>query len=274
MNVAVLPDPSVVPVRRTAWADLREAARLWRLAVTLGWLDVKLRYRGSLLGPFWLTLSSLLMLGSMGLIYARLFHVTLREYLPFLALSLALWQTGLAALLQESCTCFIDVEGSIRSVRLPYGLQALRVLVRNAIVFAHNIVVPLGVFIAFGLWPGAVALLALPGLALWAVDGLASCLLLGSLCARYRDLPPIVSALTQIAFYVTPIIWRPEQLGSHARLLVFNPFFDLLEVVRAPLLGHAPALRDVAVAVGVSGVFCGVAVLVFARVRSKLAFWV
>lgn len=259
---------------RAALADLRETVGLWRLAVSLGWLDIKLRYRGSVLGPFWLTLSSVIMLGSMGVIYARLFHVVLREYLPFLSLSLTLWQVGLAGILQESCTCYTDAERSIRAIRLPYALQAVRVLVRNAIVFAHNIVVPLGVFAIYGLWPGAVALLSLPALLLWALDGMAACLLLGTLCARFRDLPPIVGALLQVAFYVTPVIWQPRQLGAHGWWLIFNPFYSLLEIVRAPLLGHVPSSQVTSVALGVSAVFCGIALAAFARVRGRLAFWV
>lgn len=246
---------------------------MWRLAVSLGWLDVKLRYRGSVLGPFWLTLSSLLMLGSMGIIYAHLFHIVLKDYLPFLALSLSLWQTGLAALIQESCTSFIDAERSMRSIRLPYLLQGLRMLVRVAIVFLHNIVVPLGVFVFYGIWPGLVALLALPGILLWAFNGLAACLFFGTLCARFRDLPPIVGSLVQIAYFMTPIIWRPEQLGQKAHWLLLNPFFSLMEIVRAPLLGVVPSGACVLVALGVSVVFWGMAWITFARSRARLAFW-
>ena len=62
-----------------------------RLAWTLGWLDIKLRYRGSMLGPFWLTLSTGIMVGSLGVLYSTLFHMNMHEYLPFLSLSLVLW---------------------------------------------------------------------------------------------------------------------------------------------------------------------------------------
>ncbi len=90
----VAPTLDLGPMRfvrsRKAARDLREAAALWRLCGTLAWLDIKLRYRGSLLGPFWLTLSTGVMVGSMGVIYAGLFKINLHDYLPFLALSLVL----------------------------------------------------------------------------------------------------------------------------------------------------------------------------------------
>ncbi|QEH95344.1 ABC transporter permease [Gluconobacter thailandicus] len=257
-----------------AWNDFKETRQLWRLAVMLGWLDIKLRYRGSALGPFWLTLTSVLMVASMGVLYGRLFHQDLKVYLPFLALSLTLWQTGLASLVQESCTSFVDAESMIRSSRLPLLLQAVRVVVRNAIVFGHNIIVPLGVFAIYHVWPGASALLAIPSLLLWGIDGFAASMLLGALCARFRDIPPIVGALMQIVFYVTPVIWQPEQLAGKARFLLYNPFYALLEIVRAPLLGHVPSVGVWGVAFGTSALFCALAVWVFVRVRARLVFWI
>ncbi|CAI9121825.1 ABC transporter permease [Brytella acorum] len=262
------------PPSRSVLGDLRETLGLWRLAASLGWLDVKLRYRGSALGPFWLTLSSVVMMASMGVLYARLFQINLHDYLPFLSVSQLLWQFGIANIIQESCTCFTEAENSIRSIRLPFGLQSLRLLVRNGIVIAHNLIVPIGIFALYDAWPGMIGLMSLPGLVLWSLDGFAACLFLGSLCARYRDLPPIVGAVLQVAFYITPVIWKPTQLGAKGWWLIYNPFYPLLEIVRAPLLGHVPDRTVVAVAVGVSVVFCMAALATFRHTRSRLAFWV
>ena len=74
-------------MRALAVRDVVDGLRLWRLAVKLAWLDIKRRYRGSMLGPFWLTLSTAVMIGALGVLYAALFHMDVSEYLPFLALS-------------------------------------------------------------------------------------------------------------------------------------------------------------------------------------------
>ena len=67
--------------------------------------DIKLRYRGSVLGPFWLTLSMLIMVAAMGLIYARLFGTEASRYLPFLTVGLVLWQF-ISATITEGCQYF------------------------------------------------------------------------------------------------------------------------------------------------------------------------
>jgi lipopolysaccharide transport system permease protein len=129
------------------------------------------------------------------------------------------------------------------------------------------------VFLVFSVSPGAVAWLAAPGLGLWLIDSFAACMLLGSFCARFRDIPPIVGSVIQIAFYITPIMWQPQQLGRHGWWLPFNPFDALMEVVRAPLLGSAASMFTWMLAVGYSLVFCAGAWLLFSRVRGRLAYW-
>ena len=257
-----------------AVADLEAGARLWPLALTLGWFDIRLRYRGSVLGPFWLTLSTAVMVVALGVLYSTLFKMELHDYLPYLAISLVLWNT-LGGIVAEACTCFLQAEGLIRSIRMPYTLYAARVLVRNVIVFGHNLVVIVAVYAWFDTWPGMGGLRALPGFALWLVDGMAACLLLGAVCARFRDIPPIVASVMQIAFFVSPILWKPELLtGAKRELLPLNPFFTLLEVVRAPLLGEHAGLVVWYSATAYSLVLVGLAWLAFTRVRGRLAFWV
>src|SRR6201747_1610566 len=155
-------DMTTATRNRWAMADLAGGIRLWRLAWALGWLDIRLRYRGSMLGPFWLTISTGVMVGALGVLYSTLFKIDLRDYLPFLALSQVLWGF-LGALVSEACTVFTDAEGIIRSVRMPFFVFSIRALIRNAIALAHNIVVIVVVFAIFSIWPTWEAFLALPG---------------------------------------------------------------------------------------------------------------
>ncbi len=264
---------SAAASHRFAVDDVRSGFRLWRLAMSLGWLDIRLRYRGSMLGPFWLTISTGVMVASLGLLYAALFHMSLRNYLPFLALSQVLWGF-LATLVSDSCSVFTESEALIRSIRMPFFLFAIRILVRNVLVLGHNICVIVVVFIIFRMWPGADALLAVPALPLWIVDGLAMSLLLGGICSRFRDIMPIVNSVMQIAFFLSPVIWKPEQLGELGVWLPLNPFYDMLEIVRAPLLGEAPSPLVWVGALVYSGALCGLAWIFFLRARGRIAFWV
>jgi lipopolysaccharide transport system permease protein len=254
--------------------DVVQGTRLWRLAFTLGWLDIKLRYRGSLLGPFWLTLSTGVMVGALGMLYATLWKMNVQEYLPFIALSQVLWMF-ISTVVGEGCTVFTTADALIRSVRMPFFIHALRLLIRNLLVLAHNALVVIVMFAVLDSWPGLRAVYALPGIALWCLDSVAVGLLLGGLGARFRDIPPIVASLMQLFFFVTPVIWLPKQLPPGMNwFMLGNPFFDLLEIVRSPLLGQDAGVHVWIAALVFSAALCGITWFFLIRARARIAFWV
>jgi lipopolysaccharide transport system permease protein len=265
-------DRSNAALRALAMRDVLDGLRLWRLAVRLGWLDIKLRYRGSMLGPFWLTLSTAVMVSALGVLFATLYDMNVRDYLPFLALSQVLWGF-LSTTVADGCVSFTSSEPLILAIRMPLSVHALRVLVRGLLILAHNVVVIVGVDLYFSLWPGAVLPLAIPGMLLWMLDAFAVILLLGAIGARFRDIPPIVASVVQIAFFVTPIIWKPEQLKAHMWVLPYNPFFDLIEVVRAPMLGYPPSAMIWLMAVVYSLLLLAVTWWLMIRARGRVPFW-
>ena len=120
----------------------------------------------------------------------------------------------------------------IRSMRMPFSVHVWRVLTRNVLLLLHNVVIVLIVFAIYDVWPGWAGLWALPGLLLWLVDGVAACMLLGAVCARFRDIPQIVASIMQIAFYATPIVWKASQIRQGAEYMPLNPFYSMLEIVR------------------------------------------
>ena len=261
---------------KAAIDDVAQTLQLWRLVWKLSILDIRLRYRGSLLGPFWLTLSTGVMVGALGFLYSRLFHTDIKTYLPFLSLSLVLWNF-LSAMTSEGCTGFTSSESMIRASRMPLSLHAARVVVRNFLIFAHNIVVIVVVFAVMHKMPGPKSYLILPGFCLWFVDGIAICLLLGAFCARFRDVPPIVGSVMQIAFFVTPIMWPPSILahrGLGIVLVKWNPFYALLEIIRGPLLATPSHGGIWGIALGYSAVLIIFSGIMFALARARIAYWV
>jgi lipopolysaccharide transport system permease protein len=253
--------------------DVKRGLGLWRLAFMLSWFDIRLRYRGSVLGPFWLTLSTAVMVGTLGFVYAYLFKTPIHTYLPYLALSLTLWNF-LAAIVNDGSTVFTQGEGMVRSMRVPFSLFIFQLLARNVLIFGHNVIVIVVVFVAFQSPVSWSSFAALPALLLWMIDGAAVSLMLGAICARFRDIPPIVASVMQIAFYVSGIMFKPSMLGRHSAYLIFDPFYSIMEVLRAPLLGALPSKATYVSALGFSALLCVLGWFVFLRVRHRIAFWV
>jgi lipopolysaccharide transport system permease protein len=260
---------------RLAAADLADTARLWPLVWTLSMFDIRLRYRGSMLGPLWLTLSTAIMVGAIGFLYARLFHQNVTAYLPFLTISLVLWNF-ISTVASEATTCFTQADAMIRSMRMPHSMHAARVVMRNTLVLGHNVVVVAVVFALLGTRPGLDCFTLLPAFLLWLADAFAAGLLLGLFGARFRDIPPIVASVMQIAFYVTPVMWNPAMLAHRGLARAFidlNPFYAVLEIVRGPLLGLPldPAAWHLAIVYSLGLFF--ITGLIFVRARPRLPYW-
>jgi ABC-type polysaccharide/polyol phosphate export permease len=256
-----------------AMDDLLEGLMRWRLWGLMGWQDIRLRYRRSMLGPFWLTISMGIMVGALGFLYGSLFKVPLESYLPFLTLGILVWNL-ISGLITDGCTALSASEGMIKEVRLPYSLYVLRAIWRNIIMFGHNIVVYLVVAVIFGIKPSLATMLIVPALALLVVNAVSFGLLVAIVCARFRDVPQIIASLLQVMFFMTPIIWQPELLKDRPFLVDSNPFYHFVEIVRAPMLGQ-PVASETWLYVGVVTVLGWLLALVFlGRYRRFIPYWV
>lgn len=256
-----------------AIVDIVSGFGMWRLWVRLGWNDILQRYRRSVLGPFWLTASMAIMVVALGVVYAELFKTPINEFLPFLCVGLLVW-TFLSSFLVEGGTLFSGAESYIKQIRLPYTVYVYRTTWSKLVIFAHNFVIYFGVLLYFRIWPGWVILLAIPGLLFIILNGALVTLLIGMLSARFRDIPQLINSAVQIFFLVTPIFWKPELLKSRGYIMDFNPFFHLIEIVRAPLLGHAPSVRNYAAVLLITILNMVIAGAFFVRFRSRISYWV
>ena len=77
----------------------------------------------------------------------------------------------IASYLTESGMLFTGSESYIKQIRLPYSVYVYRSSWAKLIIFAHNFFIYFGVLIYFQIWPGATALLAIPGLAVVVLNG-------------------------------------------------------------------------------------------------------
>jgi ABC-type polysaccharide/polyol phosphate export permease len=266
-------------VHRNADSRLARAARdiiegfgRWELWATLGWHDVRKRYQRSLIGPFWLTLNMGVLVGTLGFLYSGLFGQPIRDYLPHVALGFIVWGL-ISSLILEGCTAFISAQAVIRQVKSPLSVHVFRVVWRNLIVFAHTFVVYVVVAALLGIWPGPAALLAVPGLLLLCLNGVWTGLLLGLLCARFRDIPTIIANVVQVTFFLTPIIWTAKQAADRPMFVKLNPFYHLVEVVRMPLVGGIPSWKSWIAVLAVTLVGYAVMMAFYGRFRGRIAYW-
>lgn len=256
-----------------AVADLAAAIQLRPLWIRLGWNDILHRYRRSTLGPFWSTANMAITIIALGLVYSQIFNMPIRQLLPYVCAGLIVWGF-INSIMLDAGNLFSSSESYIRHIRLPYLLHVCRFVFSKIVLFAHDFPIYIAVMLYFQIWPGAVALYAIPGFLLLAINVALVSLTVGMVSARFRDIPRIITSLAQVVFLVTPVIWTPELLGSHVYIANGNPFFHLIEIVRAPLLGALPSALTVVVILAMTAVNLLATALLFVRYRARIAYWI
>jgi ABC-type polysaccharide/polyol phosphate export permease len=277
MNTVTMADTAVpaMPARATRdplGHDIYEGLGSWRLWSVLGWNDIRRRYRRSILGPLWMTLSMSLLVGALGFLYSHIFRAEIQTYLPYLTLGFVVW-AFISTCVKESCQAFGAHADLIKQINVPFSIHVLRVLWANVIVFLHTIVIIVPIWIYFRQSPQLVGVLALPGLLLITLNLVWVGIVLAILNARFRDISQIVETFLQIAVFATPIMWPVSALGEHAVIVEINPIYHLIELVRAPLTGHAPTALSWMVTVAGVAVGLLMAALLLRRVERRIVYW-
>lgn len=224
-----------------AFKDIIAAIQNWRIWLLLGWQDIRLRYRRSYLGPFWITISMAINIYTIGFLYGHLFRQNLANYFPFLAAGMLTWSL-ISTTIIESTGAFIDSSGYLKQIKLPYSIFIFRVLARNFIIFFHNIVVIVPIVIFFQI-PISWSLFAIIiGLLFIALNGFFYGITLALLGARFRDINQLIVSVMQVIFFLTPIMWSPQALPAKYQIVAqLNPFALFIELIRNPLMGEWPS---------------------------------
>lgn len=252
--------------------DIVNGLARWRVWLMLGWHDIDQRYRRTTLGPFWFTLTTFVMVASLGFVFSKVLGNDMSTYIPFLAAGLVSWAL-ISQIVSEAPTAFVSAENIINAVNLPFTVHVLRVLVRQLVIYFHNLLALVLIAIWYELHIGITTLLLLPGLILVLLNGLWMGLFLATLGTRFRDLGPIVTNVLQLLFFLTPIVWPPDTIGAHRYIVDWNPAYHLISVIRAPLLGQVPSALSYAVSLTLFAAGTLATIYFFRRFRRRVSYW-
>jgi ABC-2 type transport system permease protein len=261
-----------------ALRDLTNGLERRQLWLHLGWQDIKQRYRRSVLGPIWITIATGTTAVAMGGLYSKLFHLKLSDHLPYVTLGLIIWGLISASILEGS-EVFVANEGLIKQLPTALSVHVYRLVWRQLILFAHNIVIYVVIAIIYPKpWSWA-DLSVIPALALIMLNCIWVALVFGIVGTRFRDIGPLLNSVVQLLFFMTPIIWNDQTLnaqgaGRWGKIVELNPLLHYLDIVRAPLLGAEQQLRHWVVVLVLTAIGWVLAAFALRQYRSRVPYWV
>ncbi|WP_448216407.1 ABC transporter permease [Endozoicomonas sp. 2B-B] len=257
---------------KNSYYELSETYRKKNLVINLAWDDIKVRYARSVIGPFWLVMTTAISALGLGYVWSILFNQNKETFIPTLCIGLVNWQF-LSSCILETPNCFIINAPIIRNTINPILIYPLVAIIRNLIILAHNFLI---LFVVFYLYPPNLnynTLLIIPGLVLVIGNLTWISVILGFLGARYRDLSPAISSMMTILFFLSPVIYKPEQLGIKELVIWLNPFTYFICAIRDPLTGHACPFFSYVVMTSTLLVGFIITVIMIDKYRYRIPFW-
>jgi len=246
-------------------------SRLWKkLAV----LELKSRYQGAVIGSFWIVLALALKVFMLSLVYSMVLDAVFEDYVMFLALGLLTWNF-ISAIIITSGTVFKKSANFLQQMDLPLSIFVYQNVYREVLslimyqLFAIPLVIILkgwGVISWIWLW-------ALLGYLIIILNAFFVCMWLGWLSARFRDFQSLLGSLVMIVFLVTPILWPPPPEFAGSLYFQLNPFYHLLELIRAPILHNQVPVLSWYVSCGVLLFNVMVCVIFYRTIRHRLVLW-
>lgn len=252
-----------------------------------------------MIGPLWITLSMAITAAGLGLLYSQLFQAQIGTFLPYLTVGFIVWNF-INGCLTEGTETFIRNEGLIKHLPAPLTVYALRTVWRLTLMFAHNLLVYFVVLAIF--WSsltetgytiteggvpqpglGWSALLGIPAFVLLAINGGWVAILFGIISTRYRDIPQVIMSITQLLFFMTPIVWSTDILAARFgednagwRIWVaeLNPLYHYIQLLRAPLIGNEQSWHHWVVVLAFTVVGWGLALVAMRNYRARVSYWV
>lgn len=245
-------------------------ASLW---LYLGLIDTRRRYKRTVIGPFWTTLSLGLFIGCMGVLLSTAWNNPVKDFLPYFCSGYICWML-LQAVISEGCTTFTAPGTYVLQISVPYTIYGCLLVWRNVIVLFHHLVIMALVMLYCQMSLNLNCLLFIPGLLLVFLTSVWVSMLLGMACARFRDVQQVVTSVLQLAMFITPVMWKPEQLGMRGVLAAkFNPLYHFISIIRLPMIGEAPSIQNWLWSISIFAIGALITTCIFTKNYKKIVFW-
>ncbi|GAB4559950.1 MAG: ABC transporter permease [Anaerolineae bacterium] len=229
----------IEPTHGIASLRLGEIWAYRELLYILTWRDVKVRYKQTLLGIFWIILQPLVSMLVFSFLFGRLLGVPSEGVpYPIFAFAALLPWNYFASSLGRATTSLVGSAHLVRKIYFPRLIIPISSVLSGLVDFVFAFVVLVGLMVYYRISP-TIDILWLPAFLLLALmTALGFGLWLSALNVRYRDINYVIPFMTQLWMYMTPVIYGTTLIPERFRfLLALNPMTGVVEGFRWALLG-------------------------------------
>ncbi len=238
----------------------------------LSWIEIKLRYARSILGPIWIVVSSMVLIGGLTFVFNSLWGMDVKTIVPWIAIGVIVWGFIQTVVEEGSQLLMNDLFNNLAIKPIKWCLIHV---FKNIIILSHNfIIIGLAIYFCdvklnfniFWMAYGIVVLL---------INSISFSILFSFLCTRYRDFILIIRNAMFLLFLITPIFWMPEVLKGNRQLLAeWNILFQIIQTIRDPLLGNGLSKFNLVYTSSFTLFFGILTFVIYNKYKKKFLYWI
>lgn len=253
------------PAGRARWRQWYELLAIMTVA------QLKARYRRSLLGFLWSLIMPLFQIVVIGFVFQGLLQHRIPNYTMVFLTALVPWIYFNDAML-ASCPVYLRFRDVVKKIYFPRWALPMSIVTSSFVHFLLSVVILFAVFVAVRVrfTPAFWALIPVTLILTAMLAGLS--LIFSALHTYYQDVEYVLTALTRMLFFVTPVMYPTAQIPEQYRFwYLFNPLAAVCEGFRSVLPGYElPSAVHMLSAAGFAVVTLLVGVVVYRRMSAQL----
>jgi ABC-type polysaccharide/polyol phosphate export permease len=253
-------------------ASLKERA-FWAYAT---WLEMITRYRRTRLGVLWMIMPPVAYVLGLGYLYAHMMSKSAAEFIPHLGIGYVLWRFAIQTII-ESGDVFTLHQAFIMDGRTRFTDYVLRTFARSFLYLIFGLLVVVGVLLFDPLVKNVSISTLFITMPIFVANVLWMATVVALLGARIRDTKEVITTGLIFGFLLTPILWDASVVPVdtvRGILMRFNPFFHLIEFVRAPALGAMPEISTFWAVAGMTVGGWAFAAFLYNRYARYVPLWI
>ena len=200
-------------------------------------INTKIKYRDSVIGPFWNIISQTILILAIAFGYSSFFNnKNLIDFIYYIALGLFTW-TFVINCLNDSSSILDNKKNIILEQNIDIKFFIFELIFSNFIIYLHSFVVIFFLFLISSIKINIYFLLSFLGLVVILINIIFLSYSIMILSVIFKDIKKILENLLLILFFSTPIIWSEELMSEKLKFILnFNPSYHFLNLFKKPLL--------------------------------------
>jgi lipopolysaccharide transport system permease protein len=241
---------------------------IWALTIR----ELKVRYKGSVLGFFWTFMNPLLLMVIYTVVFTSIFKTNIPHYEVYVFSGILLWN-AISGCLNDGAACIVQNSALITKAALPPEIFPIRVVLTHFLNYLLTLPLLVGFSLLRGLVPTTHALQLLYLIPLTMLFMLSVVLGLSVLGAFYRDIQYLVNTLSFALFFTIPVTYPmsilPEKLQA---VLMLSPLTQLIQMsADAFIFGKIINLGMLTATIGMTIIFLLISLLIIRKFHTRIA---